>query len=114
MIGDGGRVLFFNTYSGNWSTICDDYWNDVTATVVCKHMGMGNKGIATSRQRDYNYHSSGFSINCIGFEADINECSHYENSYCYAGVDIAVECMSNFTDKSNFTHDSNSTDGSKY
>lgn len=101
-IAPDGRVLIVDDISGNWSTICDDGWNDQSATVLCRHTGMGDKGIASTASRDYTYSSKEVSISCYGTEANINECSYYESS-CFYIRDAVAECFQNNGRDSNNT-----------
>jgi hypothetical protein len=41
-LGTGGLLLSVNGQTGIRSTVCSYNWEDDDATVVCKHLGMGN------------------------------------------------------------------------
>ena len=85
-------------YKGVWGTVCDDYFNDASATVVChmldyKHTGrfIGNRygpGNGTIWLDD---------LRCDGTERHISECSHRGWGFhnCGHDEDVAVSCLGN-------------------
>ena len=70
-----GRVEIM--YQGIWGTICDDGWDDIDATVVCRELGY-LYGIATRRAR----FGSGTDpvwlsqVGCLGAESKLSHCIH--------------------------------------
>lgn len=47
---DQGRVEVFLSGPNQWGTVCDDYWDDRDATVVCNQLGYAN-GTAVKGRR---------------------------------------------------------------
>ncbi|WAQ96361.1 HIPL1-like protein [Mya arenaria] len=83
-----GRVEVF--VDGEWGTVCDDSWDNLDATVVCKMLGYksvnsicyGNGSILLD------------DVDCGGFEDSIFQCPHpgigIQN--CQHSEDAGVEC----------------------
>jgi len=84
-----GRVEIF--YEGQWGTVCDDDWDDVDASVVCRSLGYSS-GIALE---DCEYGEGEGQIwldevDCVGDESQLmfcsasppglHDCSHYEDA----------------------------------
>ena len=90
-----GRVEVY--YNGEWSTVCDDGWDDTDAGVVCRQLGFGSSGTAIG--------SAGFgqgsgsilldSVTCNGSEPILARCGHLGINVirsCSHAEDAGVKC----------------------
>ena len=94
---NGGRVEVY--YNGEWGTVCDDGWNYVDATVVCRQLGFYSSVIA--------YGSAVYGqgtgpiwlsrLSCIGNESSLTECSqlNIRTKNCTHSDDASVYCYGN-------------------
>ena len=89
-----GRVEIY--WNNQWCTVCDDLWDDIDATVICKQLGY-SKGSA--RVSAYFGEGSGLilldNVNCNGRESSIFECNHntFGEHYCEHHEDAGVVCF---------------------
>uniref|UniRef100_A0A1X7T885 Uncharacterized protein n=1 Tax=Amphimedon queenslandica TaxID=400682 RepID=A0A1X7T885_AMPQE len=97
-----GRVEM--CYEGEWGTICDDYWDNLDAQVVCRQLGYLSTGAQGFR---YAYFGEGTGpiylddVQCRGIERKLiyckrkywgHNCRHYEDAS--VRCPIAPECTS--------------------
>ncbi|NXA41720.1 LOXL2 oxidase, partial [Eudromia elegans] len=88
-----GRVEVLK--NGEWGTVCDDNWNLVSASVVCRELGFGSakEAIAGARlgQGMGPIHLN--EIDCTGFEKSLTDCKfNTESQGCNHEEDAAVRC----------------------
>ena len=75
--------------------MCDDYWDDTEATVICKQLGYIGGSVKTSA---YFGEGSGLivldNVNCNGGEFSIFGCSHsnFGEHNCRHYEDVGVVC----------------------
>ena len=81
--------------NGQWGTVCDDYWNASSSTVVCRQLGLGNTGTF------YRYGAGQFgspihldNVRCGGSEVNILACLHspLSDHNCGHSEDVGVIC----------------------
>ena len=91
-----GRVEIL--VNGQWGTICDDYWSDTDASVVCRQLGFAADG-ATARGRaafgqgigpivldDVQCNGTELTLtDCPSNKVFVHNCRHYE--------DAGVHCL---------------------
>jgi hypothetical protein len=86
--------------NGTWSTICNDYWDDNDASVICNQLGYSFHGAqAYSSVIFDDYPTRIYGVNCSGNEAKLFNCpihitiqgiSYSQCSASYAGVACQV------------------------
>ena len=89
-----GRVEIFNENS--WATVCDDGWDDIDASVVCRQLGLNSSGLAVS----FAAFGRGTGtilldgVSCTTGKSNIFECRHngFENHDCSHSEDAGVRC----------------------
>ena len=88
-----GRVeIFFNN---EWGTVCDDFWDQTDAEVVCRQLGFPVEraiGNAHFGQGSGNIWLN--NVACTGSEQYLSQCSHvgWGNEDCSHGEDAGVMC----------------------
>ncbi|XP_019860164.1 PREDICTED: deleted in malignant brain tumors 1 protein-like [Amphimedon queenslandica] len=79
-----------------WGTVCDDYWHNDDARVVCRQLGFsGNEAMAlTGLYTDYQKLFHIIDLNCNGTENSVFNCSHntIEEYSCLDYEDTYVQC----------------------
>uniref|UniRef100_A0A8C1JV61 Soluble scavenger receptor cysteine-rich domain-containing protein SSC5D n=1 Tax=Cyprinus carpio TaxID=7962 RepID=A0A8C1JV61_CYPCA len=89
-----GRVEVL--HDGQWGTVCDDYWNQTHATVVCREIGCGNAIEAMTEA--YFGEGSGEiwmdDVNCTGTESSLMDCETLDWGLhnCEHSEDAGVIC----------------------
>ncbi|KAH3861476.1 hypothetical protein DPMN_024406 [Dreissena polymorpha] len=85
-------------YNGKWGTVCDDDFTVNSAKVVCRMLGFTDTETAKYIQPSVYGPGNGNilldSLNCLGNETDIADCSHqaWEATDCSNSEDIGVDC----------------------
>ena len=89
-----GRVEIM--YQGIWGTICDDGWDDIDATVVCRELGFLNGTATTQDQLDPVTDPVWLShVSCLGNESKLSHCMHNgagNVGNCSHSQDVGVQC----------------------
>ena len=89
-----GRVEIM--YQGIWGTICDDGWDDIDATVVCRELGYSHGNATRGAQ-----FGSGIGpvwlrrVGCLNNESKLSHCIHTgagNTLGCSHARDAGVQC----------------------
>ena len=89
-----GRVEIY--WNNQWSTVCDDIWDDNDATVICKQLGYSR---GSARVSAYFGEGSGLilldNVNCNGGESSIFDCAYNKigEHDCNHKEDTGVICV---------------------
>uniref|UniRef100_A0A1X7T9N2 Receptor protein-tyrosine kinase n=1 Tax=Amphimedon queenslandica TaxID=400682 RepID=A0A1X7T9N2_AMPQE len=87
-----GRVEL--CHNGKWGTVCDDYWDNTDASVVCRQLGY-DSGAAFNRA----YFGQGTGsivmddVDCNGGESYLTNCTHTIYQNCGHSEDAGVRCV---------------------
>ncbi|XP_055954988.1 uncharacterized protein LOC126811866 isoform X2 [Patella vulgata] len=87
-----GRVEVFDRRE--WKTVCDRYWDDKDASVVCRQLGYNGTG-AISKNRAYFGEGRGnivTQVQCNGNEEYFTDCKYRSVSSCGHDRDSSVIC----------------------
>ena len=88
-----GRVEIH--WNNQWCTVCDDIWDDIDATVICKQLGYSR---GSARVSAYFGEGSGLilldNVNCNGRESSIFDCNQRKlgEHDCTHNEDAGVVC----------------------
>ena len=93
---NSGRIELL--YNDTWSTVCDDGWNQKSASVACKMAGYEN-GAQTWRPNAAFGEGTGkilvSDVTCTGSETCLFECAHsdFYTHACSHADDVGVVCL---------------------
>ena len=90
---------------GVWGTICDHYFDRNDANVVCRQLGLPDRGAAVYYGAYFGQGTGPFHIQyigCRGSESDLLQCSRGTYPYCSNHVgDAGVRCAGNIDSQLN-------------
>ena len=92
-----GRVEI--CYNNVWGTVCDDFWSNTDATVVCRQLGFSTVGAVALFSGFTNGATSQRiwldNVGCRGTESTLNACPHpaYGSHNCVHSEDAGVRCQ---------------------
>jgi len=91
-----GRLEVF--HDGIWGTVCDGYFNDAAARVVCHMLGYSHFGHFLFLSHRYGAGSGQIwldDVQCSGMERNIADCQHNDwgDHNCEHSEDVSVSCM---------------------
>ncbi|XP_023931763.1 deleted in malignant brain tumors 1 protein-like [Lingula anatina] len=90
-----GRVEVL--HNGEWGTVCDDGWDDLDASVVCRMLGYNPSGSVSIPSAHFGQGTGSIlmdEVACTGSEASIKDCNHsgWSSHKCDHSEDASVRC----------------------
>ena len=91
-----GRVEVY--MEGSWGTVCNDGFDDVDASVICRQLGYLG-GVARSASSTFGIGKLNMPVwlrdlDCTGTEDNIMQCPRGQEVRCFHSEDVAVICQS--------------------
>lgn len=99
---------------GRWGTVCDDYWGNVDARVVCRQLGLPwTSATAVGQARygaNYGLPIVMDDVGCGGSEASLQACRYTSRHNCVHAEDAGVICSGLTSASSSETFEADSND----
>lgn len=88
-----GRVEVYHNDDGVWGTVCDDGWDQKSATVVCRQLGCG-AAINAPGNAHFGQGSGKILrvVDCSGSESLLSQCEIGGSGGCVHSKDAGVVC----------------------
>ena len=80
---------------GSWGTICDNFWSDLDASVVCYQLNLGRTDATAIQNSQYGPGTGPIffdSVFCFGTEEVFTDCSLGKPQGCTHSNDASVVC----------------------
>ena len=90
-----GRLEVY--YEGRWGTVCDDFFNNNAARVVCRQLGFNPVSAILVSSSTFGQGTGPIwldNVNCNGSEPNIDSCIHnaWGSHNCHHHEDVGVIC----------------------
>ncbi|KAK7102108.1 macrophage scavenger receptor types I and II-like [Littorina saxatilis] len=93
-----GRVEVYQY--GVWGTVCDDFWDDTDARVVCRELGYESSGAEAHSHAHFGRGSGVIlldDVRCQGWETELTDCTYTTHGTsmfgsCSHSEDAGVSC----------------------
>lgn len=86
-----------------WGTVCDDFWNEPDARVVCRQLGYSDMGAMVPPLNTFGQGTDPIvldDVRCVGTETRLLDCPYNPTHNCIHLEDAGVRCQ----DRKNVLH----------
>jgi deleted-in-malignant-brain-tumors protein 1 len=83
-------------YNGLWGTVCDDFWSQTDAAVVCNQLNYSSFGALAYSQAFFGQGSGPINfddVQCLGPEDNLLQCNFNPQHNCLHSEDAGVRCV---------------------